>query len=70
MPFLSGNKHRRGPMTEAEKEMHRQRMLGNKQAAGRKHSLKTRQDSSARMKANNPMRRKEVATKMVATKKE
>lgn len=64
--ILSG-KCRRGPMTDAEKELHRKRMLGNTLGAGQTPSLESREAASRRMKANNPMKRSEIRDKMLAT---
>jgi hypothetical protein len=58
---------RRGPMSEAEKEMHRQRMLGNSLGKGHVCSPEVKAAASARMKAKNPMRSAESLRLMQAT---
>lgn len=58
----------RGPMTEAEKEIHRQRFLKNRPQRLGPMSVKQKQMISERMKIRNPMKRPEIVKKVVAAK--
>lgn len=52
----AAGKFRRGPMTDAERELHCQRMLGNTQSKGRVASEEEKAAASARMKQSNPIK--------------
>jgi hypothetical protein len=61
---------KRGPMTDAEKKMHSERMVGNQFGLGYRHTKKFRRKASKRMKANNPMHDEAALAQMMATKEE
>lgn len=64
---MDGKQKRHGPMPEDEREMHRQRMLGNRLGAGHQMSAEARAAASRRMTERNPMKKPEAAAKMRRT---
>lgn len=65
--WAAGKIGRKNPMSEAEKDSVRSRMLGNRYAKGRVQSQAQRSAASARMKKNNPMRVAATVKKMRRT---
>ncbi len=64
---MKASKLRRGPLTDAEKEMHRQRMQGNDLGKANKPTQAQRAAASERMKLNNPMKNPIAVRKMRET---
>ena len=64
---LAGKQKRKAPMSEAEREMHRKRMMGNTLGKANVMSEERRIAHSARMKKSNPMKSPETVAKMRST---
>ncbi len=66
----ASGKFRRGPLSDAEKQLHRQRLIGNMLGAGHSMSLERRAAHSERMKRSNPMKNAKIVAKAQKTIKQ